>query len=172
MTLYQLTDEFLNLLTMLEEDPEEAEEQAIHETISMILLDIDEKAEGYGQVLKQLQADADALKAEKLRIAKKQATIEANIERLRKALLHAMLLTGKTKIKTKLFSFSTRSAWKPFLDKPVDEIPVEFWKPIRPEADMKAVEKWLKEFNPEISGNNCTECEWAHLEQVDSLTVR
>ena len=172
MTLYQLTDEFLNLLTMLEEDPEEAEEQAIHDTISMILLDIEEKAEGYGQVLKQLQADADALKAEKLRIAKKQATIEANIERLRKALLHAMLLTGRTKIKTPLFSFSTSTRWKPVLDVPADAIPEQFWKPVKVEADMKAVEKWLKEFNPEISGNNCTECEWAHLEQVDSLTVR
>lgn len=172
MTMHELEDEYLALLTMLEEDPEEADEAAIHDTISMILLDIDEKAEGYGKVLKQLQADAAMLKEEKLRIAKKQATIESNIERLRGALLHAMLLTGRNKIKTPLFSFSTSTRWKPVLDVPADAIPEQFWKPVRPEADMKAIEKWLKEFNPEISGNNCTTCEWAHLEQVDSLTVR
>ena len=76
MTLHALEDEYLALLTMLEEDPEEADEAAIHDTISMILLDIDEKAEGYGKVLKQLQADAAMLKEEKMRIAKKQATKE------------------------------------------------------------------------------------------------
>lgn len=172
MTLYDLENDYLELLTMLEEDPEEADETAIHDTLSMILLDIDEKIEGYGKVLKQLQADAEALKQEKMRIARKQSGIEKNIERLRGAMLHAMLLTGRNKIKTKLFSFSTRSTWKPILDVPVDEIPIEFWKPVKPEADMKAIEKWLKEFNPDVSGNNCTTCEWAHLDQVETLMVR
>ena len=60
MTLYDLENDYLELLTMLEEDPEEADETAIHDTLSMILLDIDEKIEGYGKVLKQLQADAEA----------------------------------------------------------------------------------------------------------------
>ena len=164
MTLYEMENDYLDLIRMLEEDPEEADEAAIHDTISMILLDIDEKAEGYGKVLKQLQADAAMLKEEKMRIAKKQATIESNIERLRGALLHAMLLTGRNKIKTQLFSFSTSTRWKAFLDVPEDEIPEQFQK-VTVKADTKGIEDWLKK-------GNAAECEWAHLEQVDSLTVR
>lgn len=164
MNLYEMTNDYLELVRMLEEDPEEADETAIHDTLSMLLLDIDEKAEGYGKVLKQLQADAAMLKEEKLRIAKKQATIENNIERLRGALLHAMLITGRNKIKTPLFSFSTSTRWKAFLDVSEDEIPEQFQK-VTVKADTKAIEDWLKK-------GNAAECEWAHLEQVDSLTVR
>lgn len=163
MTLYELQDEYLNLLTMLEEDPDEADEQAIHDTIEMILMDIDEKAEGYGQVLKQMQADAEAIKAEKLRLARKQAGIEKNMDRLRGALLSAMLLTGKTKIKTKLFSFSTRETQKVVLDLPVNEIPPDFWKVKDPEADTKAIGEYLK------AGH---EVDFAHFEPAHSLTVR
>lgn len=162
MTLYELQDEYLNLLTMLEEDPDEADEQAIHDTIEMILMDIDEKAEGYGQVLKQMQADAEAIKAEKLRLARKQAGIEKNMERLRGALLSAMLLTGKTKIKTKLFSFSTRETQKVVLDLPVTQIPPDFWKVKDPEADTKAIGEYLKTH----------EVDFAHFEPAHSLTIR
>lgn len=172
MTLYELGNEYVELLALLEEEHSEDEDEAVRNALAEILLNIDEKAEGYGKVLKQMQADTEALKAEKLRIAKRQATIEAGMERLRNALKSAMLLTGKTKIKTSLFSFGIQNRWKAVLDVPVAEIPQDFWKVKDPEADMKAVEKWLKEFNPDISGNNCTTCEWAHLDQVETLTVR
>lgn len=171
MTLYELGQEYVDLLGLLEEEHTEDEDEAVRNALGEILLNIDEKAEGYGKVLKQMQADAEALKAEKLRIAARQAAIEAGIERLRNALKSAMLLTGKTKIKTSLFTFGVSSRWKAFLDVPVEEIPDEF-KVVSVKADTKGIEKWLKEFNPEISDNNCTKCDWAHLDQVETLTVR
>ena len=76
MTLYELTDQMYSLLQKMEEippeDPEEREtwEAAIHDTLAMLVDDFAEKAEGYGQVMKQLQADAEAVKAEKMRLVK------------------------------------------------------------------------------------------------------
>lgn len=169
MNLFELSQDLNELVDMLEEDPEN---EAIKDTIGMLLLDLDDKAEAYVHVIQQLEADAAQAKELKMKIAKKQAAAEKGADRLRTALKDAMLLTGRTKIKRPTCTISTTSRWKAFLDKPVNEIPEEFWKVKEPEADMKAVEKWLKEFNPEISGNNCTECEWAHLDQVETLTVR
>lgn len=169
MNLYKLENEYQTLLDMLES--EDASEEAIKETMAMILLDIDDKAENYGKVLEQLKADAEALKQAKLRIAKKQAAIENGIDRLRSALLSVMLLTGRSKIKTPLYTFSATSRWKAVLDVADDQVPDEF-KKVTVKADTAAIEKWLKSFNRDEGGNNCTTCEWAHLEQVESLTVR
>lgn len=169
MNIYELSNDLIELVEMLEDDPEN---EAIKQTIAMLLLDLDDKAEAYVHVIQQLEADAEQAKAAKMKIAKKQAAAEAAAKRMRDALKDAMLLTGRTKIKRPTCTISTGSRWKAFLDKPVEEIPQEFWKVKEPEADMKAVEKWLKEYNPDIAGNNCTTCEWAHLDQVESLTIR
>lgn len=174
MTLYELTDDMRSLLAMLEdlpdEEPEarERQEQAIKDTLSMLALDFKEKAEGYGMVIRQMQADAEALKSEKLRIAKKQSSLETNIDRLRGAMLYAMLLTGQTKVKTPLFSFSTQTRWKAYLDVDPAEVPEEFRKQQEIKIDMPAVEKWLK-----ADGcKNVGDCQWAHLDQVESLIMR
>ena len=163
MTLYELTSEYQDLLAMLED--EDADEQAIRDTLELIALDIEDKEEGYGMVLKQLQADAEALKVEKMRLAKRQAAIERGIDSLRERLKYSMLITGKTKIKTKLFSFCTQTRWKAFLDVTEDRVPEEFRK-VTIKADTVAIEKWLKD------GSNAADCEWAHLEPVDILIVR
>ena len=163
MTLYELTKEYQDLLAMLED--EDADEQAINDTLELIALDIEEKAEGYGMVLKQMQADAEALKNEKMRLARRQTAIERNYDRLRERLKYSMLITGKTKIKTKLFTFGTQTRWKAFIDVAEDRVPEEFQK-IYIKADTTAIEKWLKD------GSNSADCDWAHLEPVDILTVR
>ena len=162
MTLYDLTKEYQDLLELLEDG--EAPEEAVNDTLSMVLMDINDKAEGYGQVLKQMQADAEALKAEKLRIASRQSSLEKNIERLRGAMLHAMLITGQTKIKTPLFSFSTRTTQRIQLDVPEDKIPTQFQK-VTVKADTKAIEQFMKD-----NAILCTE--FAHFEPTQSLMVR
>ena len=96
MKLYELTNELQDLIEMLEEDPEN---EAIKETIATLLLDLDDKAEDYVRVIRQLEADAEAAKAEKLRLAKKQSAAENAAKRMRDYLKDAMILTGRTKIK-------------------------------------------------------------------------
>lgn len=162
MTLYELTNEYQDLLDLLEDG--EAPEEAVNDTLSMILGDIEDKAEDYCKVMKQLQTDADALKAEKQRIAAKQSAIEKNIERMRSALLHAMLLTGLNKIKKPLFTISTRTTQKVFLDVPEEELPKEFQK-VTVKADMKGLEEFMKD-------NAMLATSFAHFEPADSLIVR
>jgi hypothetical protein len=162
MNLYPLTQKYQSLLDLLEDG--EAPEEAINDTMSMIVEDIKDESEDCCMVLKQLQADKETLKAEKQRIAAKESAIQRSIDRMRGAMLHAMLLTGLNKIKTPLFSLSTRTYQKLVLDVPEDKIPKEFQK-ITVKADMKGLEDFMKD-------NAMLATSFAHFEPADSLIVR
>ena len=168
MTLYELTDQMFSLLQKMEEippeDPEEREtwDAAIHDTLAMLVDDFAEKAEGYGQVMKQLQADAEAVKAEKMRLARRQQALENNVERMREAIKRSMLITGQKKVKTDLFSYSVSPRLDLVIDADVDEIPDGLVK-VKAEPDKTAIKAYLKK-NPD--------CTFAHFEPAYTLTVR
>lgn len=169
MTLYELTDQMYALLLKLEEippeDPEEREtwEAAIRDTLEMLADDFAEKAEGYGQVMKQLQADAEAVKAEKMRLGRRQQALENNIERMREAIKRAMLITDQKRVKTDLFSFSVSPRLDLVIDADVTEIPDDLVR-VKAEPDKTAIKAFLKE-NPDG-------CTFAHFELAYTLTVR
>ena len=124
MTLYEMEQRYRSFLDMAEEG--ELSEEALQDMREYLLTDIAEKLEGYGCVLKQLQADAEAVKAEKLRLAGKQATLEKNIDRLREAMKTAMLLTDQRKVKTALFTFSTTTRVTPVVTVEARLLPEQF----------------------------------------------
>lgn len=168
MKLYELTENLVNLVEMLEEDPEN---EAIKETISMLLLDLDDKAEDYVHVIRQLEADALMAKTEKQRLANKQKAAENAAQRMRDALKDAMLITGRTKIKRATCSISVSSRWDAVIDVDVNDLPEEF-KKVTVEPRKAEITKWLKAYDPDKEGTNLETCDWAHLEQSEVLTVR
>lgn len=165
MTIYTISDDMLRILNMLEQQPEdETEEQALRDTLEMIKMDFAEKADGYGKVLRQLQAEAEAIKAEKIRLGKRQSTLEQNAERLKETMKQAMIMTGQKKVKTDLFTFSTRAGKELVIDTDnIFEIPDELLRYKDPEPDKAAIKEYLKT-NPE--------CCWAHMIETQSLIVK
>ena len=167
MTLYDLTDQMAALLAKMEElppeDPEERElwETALNDTMAMLLEDFADKADDYGRVMKQLQADAEAVKTEKMRLAKRQQAIENNIDRMREAIKQSMLITGQKKIKTDLFSFGVWPRLALVIDKE-DEIPDDLLR-IKVEPDKAAIKAFLKA-QPDST--------FAHFEPEYALTIR
>lgn len=167
MTLYELTGAMLDLYEKmsepLPEDPEERElwEQALNDTLTMMADDFAEKSDEYGKVLKQLQADADAIKAEKMRLARRQQGVEANIERMRERMKSAMLLTDQKRIKTELFTFSVGMRQELVIDD-ADAIPDDLLK-VKVEPDTKGIREHLKN-NPDAT--------FAHFEPKQTLTIR
>lgn len=168
MTLYEMTEEMRSLLEMLEEDPEN---EAIQETINLALMDLEDKAEDYVHVIRQLEADASAAKAEKARLAAKQSAAENGAKRMRDYLKDAMVLTGRTKIKRPTCSIGITTRWETVLDVDVNDLPDEF-KKVTVEPKKAEITKWLKAYNPDKEEANLASCDWAHLEQTESLTVR
>lgn len=170
MTLYELTEEFLRLQQWLEEEGAD-EDQALADTLDMISKDFEDKADSYGCVLKNLEADIAEIKAQEgilmeevKRLKEKRTGIEKQTDRMREALRNALEATGKKNLKTEKFTFGTRSSSSVVIDaKNVFDIPDDYLRYKEPEPDKTAIKDYLKD-NPE--------CEWAHMETKVSLSLR
>ena len=101
-TLYELTQDFDTVLNMLYTD---VDEQTIFDTLESIEGEIEDKADGYAKVIKNIEADIEALKTEEKRLNERKKTLENKIKSMKYSLENAMRITGRTKFKTALFSF-------------------------------------------------------------------
>lgn len=159
-TLYELTGEFKELLEMAED--ETMDQKTISDTLESVEYEIEEKADSYAKVIKILDGNVDAIDKEIERLTAKKKTMKNNIAGIKKNLENAMLLTGKRKFKTLLFSFGIQKNPASVVIDDEENIPEEFWKQKEPEIDRKALSTYLK----------ANEVEWAHLSQTESLRIR
>lgn len=106
MTLYNLSQEFEALYSLANE----SEGEELIELYDELQCSLNEKLDSSAKVIKQLQADAEAIKAEEVRLSARRKAIENNAERLKDMMLTALKSSGETKTKTTLFSFSVRSS--------------------------------------------------------------
>lgn len=101
--LYELTSDLLALQEMLEEN---VDEQVLIDTLEAVQGEYETKLEAYCKVIKNLEADMEALKAEAKRLTDKRKVLENNVDRLKKAMFDSMKATGTDKVKGQLFSVS------------------------------------------------------------------
>lgn len=101
MNLYELTDNYLKVLELIE-----AGEENLDDTLESINDTIEVKAENYAKIIRNLEGNVNMLKAEIERLNSRKKSIEGNIDRLKENLKQAMILTGKEKIKTGLFNIT------------------------------------------------------------------
>lgn len=162
MTLYELTADYENLLH-LAEDPD-TDPQILKDTMEAIEGEIEEKADGYAMVMKELEAQELALKMETDRLTNRRLAISNNITCLKRGLEAAMRLTGKTKFKTTLFSYNIqRNPASVVVDVPWEQLPEDFLKYKDPDIDKTKLKKALQD-GAEIDG--------VRLVQTESLRIR
>lgn len=158
-TLYELTSEYLQLLEMAE-DPD-VDLQTIADTMESIGGEIEDKADGYARVMKQIEADTAGIKAEIERLTARKASMENNVKRMKESLQAAMEATGKKKFKTELFSFGIqKNPSRVVLD---DVVPDKYLIPQEPKVDRNSIKAALQ------AGEVLN---YAHLEQSESLRIR
>ena len=161
MTLYELTDDYRNLLEMAQNP--DIDGQAIKDTLEAIQGDIEEKADGYAKVIKELSADTDKITAEIKRLTDRKNTIQNNIAYMKQSLTSAMTVTGNTKFRTDLFSFNIQKNPPALVVDDENAIPQEYLIPQEPKVDKKAIIDFLK-------GGN--EVPYAHIEQSEGVRIR
>lgn len=141
MNLYELKEAYLNIQQLIEDGGDYEEVMA---TINDALED---KADGYARVIKNMEGDIEAFKAEEKRLADKRRTLENAIDRLKQNLFSAMKETGKEKFKTDLFTFAIQKnggALPVIVDVSTDNLPDDLVQ-ITEKPDLKAIAKYIEE---------------------------
>lgn len=164
MKLYELTEQYETLLDMLCDS--EADEQVIKDTLEALDGEIEEKADNYAKIIKQMQSYAEMLKAEEERLFNRRRSLENRSQGLKAMLQENLEFIGKTKFKTALFSFSVavNGGKQPLtITENLGDIPGKYLIPQPPIPDKDAIRELLAE----------KEVEWAHLEpRGKSLRIR
>ena len=148
MNIFEMTvaaNQLYDLLTSGEID-----EQTFNDTLQA--MGTEEKLESYCKVIRQLEADAEMLKAEKERIENKKKTVDNSIGRMKKAVIDFMKASGSTKSTAGTFTvaLSTSKAVN-ILDE--SKVPVRFLVEQAPKIDKSAIRQEL------MSGAEIEGCE-------------
>lgn len=100
MTLYQLNEQFEELWAVMDDIPADDPDalEAFYTTLEGIQMERDEKIESIACFIKQLNADAAALKAEADALTERKKSKEKKSERLKEMLLSAMTDTNTKRL--------------------------------------------------------------------------
>lgn len=162
-SLYELTEQYEGLRMMLYDG--DVEDQVIYDTLESIDAEIEEKADNYAKILREMKLNIEILKEEEYRLNIRRKRLEARSELLKNRLEENMRFIGKTSFKTALFSFNIQSngGLQPLETGMISDIPMRFLIQQDPVPDNKKIREYLKDH----------EVEWAHLlPRGESLRIR
>ncbi len=162
-SLYELTEQYEGLRMMLYDG--DVEDQVIYDTLESIDAEIEEKADNYAKILREMKLNIEILKEEEYRLNIRRKRLEARSELLKNRLEENMRFIGKTSFRTALFSFNIQSngGLQPLETGMISDIPMRFLIQQDPVPDNKKIREYLKEH----------EVEWARLlPRGESLRIR
>jgi uncharacterized protein YlxW (UPF0749 family) len=158
MKLYELTTNYLSLMEMAEE----MDTDTLKDTLESIEEEINDKAENIAKLIKNLNADVDALKIEEKRLADRRKSLENKVTHLKEYLQNQLEVAGLDKVKRPTLTISIQN--NPPSVKVLDEkLLSDYMIPVEPKLDKKAILTALKE-GMEVSG--------AELQQTRGVRIR
>ena len=108
MKLYEIANDYLALLNAIDEG--EIPEEAIADTLEAITGEIETKADNIACLLKSIDADVVAIKAEEARLAERRKAKEKSAERIKQYLADTLQRTGIDKVETARNKISFRKS--------------------------------------------------------------
>ena len=159
-TLFNLKEDYKQVYDLI---AEQGDEEILKDTLESINDAIEDKADGYIAVVKSLEADNKAIDEEIKRLRQRKTSNSNGIKRLKESLQDAMEVTGKTKFKTALNSYSIGNN-PPSLDiSDESHIPESYLVPQAPKINKKDLLQAIK---------NGEEIQGVGIKQGKSLRVR
>lgn len=160
MKLYELTQNYLNLLELLENPdiPKEMIESALEEVEG----NFEDKADNIAKLIRSLEADIKGYKDEEDRLSNRRKTLENKVKGLKEYLESSMIALGKKNIKGKIFTMSINKNRPSVVIDDINKLPKEYKK-----VEEKEDKEKIKE-----SFDNGIEVPGARIEQKESLRIR
>ncbi|GIO63541.1 siphovirus Gp157 family protein [Paenibacillus cineris] len=140
MNLYDLTEQYRDLLELAQEGGEDVDYTAMLQGMEGAISD---KLDGYCKVIKTLEAEAEAIKNEAVRLSQRKTSLENQVTRLKEAMKTGMLSLGLDKHKSMLFTVSVTKPRQRVEVTNIDAVPSELIR-VKKEVDKTAVMDLLK----------------------------
>lgn len=145
IALYQLADQYLQVLEKLEDADHDVDYDLVLDSITG---DLKEKATNVAMYIRNLEASAEAIKKAESEMAARRKSLESKSEKIKQYLLDNMIRTGIEKIECPYFKIAVRENPDTLVVDASADIPDEYYKlPPPPEKvlDKVALKKDLKE---------------------------
>jgi predicted nuclease with TOPRIM domain len=140
MKLYELTDNYMQLVEMADQ----LDEETFRNTLESIQDSIEDKVENTAKVIKSIEADVLAIKEEEKRLKERRQALESRIDNIKDYLKEQLEKAGIDKVKRPTFTVSIQN--NPPKAEIVDEksLPLEFMIPQPAKVDKRAILEKLK----------------------------
>lgn len=158
MKLYELTGEYIRLMQMLE-DAFVEDEAEIAAAMEAVTGDIEDKADAYARMMKNLLGDVDRLEQEEKRLKARRMALENCVDRLKTAIQNAMELTGTKKLKTSIGNWSIQKNPLSVSEVDVEKVPARFLIEQPPKVDRRAILEEFKQTGELFDGVTITQSE-------------
>lgn len=168
ITLYDLTDSYINVLALIDNDKKDDEKEIlkIEEELKNALDNIDEaieqKAENIANILDECKGNSKKIEEQIKRLEKRKKSFDSTTDYLTDYLKKEMLKIDKTKFKTAFHTFYFKKNAPAVCIEKEDNIPEQFFK-----VTKSVMKTELKKFIQE--GNDI---EGVKLTQSESLIIR
>lgn len=164
MTLYELSTQYAELLAAY--DSAETDEE--REVAMATLMDLDDaiadKGAAYARIMRNAQADADALAVEIKRLQSIKKAKDGLVSRMKDNLLQAMTMAGVKELATDIGKWRIQKNPFSVVIKDVSLLPQQYLIPVDPDIDKRAMLADFKETGELIAG--------AEFVQTDSIRFR
>ncbi|MED4586697.1 siphovirus Gp157 family protein [Brevibacillus choshinensis] len=159
MKLYDLTAKYAELKDLLQD----SEDESFRDTLEALEGAIEEKADNISKIIKEVSAEADAIKAEEKRLADRRRALENRNDYLKHYLEDQMRVASLSKIKTTTHTIfiGKNRASVDVLDESL--VPEDYWTVPTPVLNKMAIMDQLSA-GVEIPG--------VGLKQTESLRIR
>ena len=144
-TLYDITDEYKELLDLLQTT--DADEEVIQTTIESTGLkdDFRNKVDSYLYVIDELEAVSKRIRKEEIRLAERRRMQERNVKRMKENLLDTMSLLEIPKEKTDRYTVWTQNNNPRMIVEDETKIPPQFFEEQPPKLNTKQLREYLKD---------------------------
>ena len=162
MKLYQLQENYLNLLDLLEDESIPAE--MVRAALKEVEGSIEDKSENVVKLIKSIEADIKALKEEEQKLYNRRKVLESKKDNLKDYLESTLKAIGKQKLKGGIFTLSIQKNAPRLIIEDYKAIPEEY---ITTETTTIVFKDEVKE-----ALKNGIEVPGAKLESTESLRIR
>lgn len=157
--LYKLSENYNQVIQMADQ----LDDGTLRDTLDSINEAFDDKAENIAKSIKEIEGQADIIKAEKERLAKREQAMRNNAKSMKSYLQEQMDLVGKKKIQGELLTVSVQKNAPSVKIESEQYIPEGFYVPQPSKLDKTQLKNELKN-GLEIAG--------VELVQTESVRIR